>query len=111
MVNAVIDHDARDGIGMNEPYLTAMEALRTFLFDRVYFGSEAKSEDGKVSDMLTHIYEYYAKQPDRLPEEYRRNIAEDGLSRSVCDYIACMTDRYALALYEELFVPRVWQLK
>ena len=111
MVNAVIDHDARDGIGMNEPYLTAMEALRTFLFDRVYFGSEAKSEDGKVSDMLTHIYEYYTKQPDRLPEEYRRNIAEDGLSRSVCDYIACMTDRYALALYEELFVPRVWQLK
>ncbi len=112
MVKAVIDHNARDGvIGMNEPYITAMETLRNFLFEHVYFGSDAKSEDGKVSDMLTHIYEYYTKNPDRLPEEYRRNIETDGLSRSICDHIACMTDRYALALYEELFIPRVWQLK
>ncbi len=111
MVKAVIDHNARDGIGMNEPYLTAMESLRSFLFERVYFGSEAKSEDGKVEDMLTHIYEYYTKNPDKLPEEYRRNIETDGLSRSICDHIACMTDRYAIALYEELFIPRVWQLK
>ncbi len=111
MVTAVIDNDARNGIGMNEPYLGAMEALRSFLFDRVYFGSAAKSEDGKVYDMLTHIYEYYIKHPEKLPDEYLANVETDGLSRAVCDHIASMTDRYAIALYEELFIPRVWQLK
>ncbi len=111
MVNAVIDHDARDGIGMNEPYATAMDTLRNFLFERVYFGSDAKSEDNKVADMLTHIYEYYQKHPELLPEENKKNIEKDGISRSICDFIACMTDRYALTLYDRLFVPKVWQMK
>ncbi len=111
MVSAVIDHDARDGIGMNEPYATAMDTLRSFLFERVYFGSDAKSEDNKVADMLTHIYEYYEKHPELLPEENKKNIEEDGISRSICDFIACMTDRYALTLYDRLFVPKVWQMK
>ena len=47
---------------------------------------------------------------DKLPPEYQANIEEDGVERSICDYIACMTDRYALALFEELFVPKTWQL-
>ena len=61
--------------------------------------------------MIEHIYEYFLKQPEKLPPEYRANIDADGVERSICDYIACMTDRYALALFEELFVPKTWQHK
>lgn len=111
MVNAVIAYGTDGDIGMTEPHWEATMKLRSFMFENVYFNSAAKSEDSKVADMIEHIYEYFRKQPDKLPPEYQANIEEDGIERSICDYIACMTDRYALALFEELFVPKTWQHK
>ena len=111
MVNAVIAYGTDGDIGMTEPHWEATMKLRSFMFENVYFNSAAKSEDSKVADMIEHIYEYLRKQPDKLPPEYQANIEEDGVERSICDYIACMTDRYALALFEELFVPKTWQHK
>lgn len=111
MVNAVIAYGTDGDIGMTEPHWEATMALRKFMFENVYFNSAAKSEDSKVADMIEHIYEYFLKQPEKLPPEYRANIDADGVERSICDYIACMTDRYVLALFEELFVPKTWQHK
>lgn len=111
MVNAVIAYGTDGDIGMTEPHWETTMKLRSFMFENVYFNSAAKSEDSKVADMIEHIYEYFRKQPDKLPPEYQANIEEDGVERSICDYIACMTDRYALALFEELFVPKTWQHK
>lgn len=111
MVNAVIAYGTDGDIGMTEPHWEATMKLRSFMFENVYFNSAAKSEDSKVADMIEHIYEYFRKQPDKLPPEYQANIEEAGVERSICDYIACMTDRYALALFEELFVPKTWQHK
>ena len=111
MVNAVIAYGTDGDIGMTEPHWEATMKLRSFMFENVHFNSAAKSEDSKVADMIEHIYEYFRKQPDKLPPEYQANIEEDGVERSICDYIACMTDRYALALFEELFVPKTWQHK
>ena len=111
MVNVVIAYGTDGDIGMTEPHWEATMKLRSFMFENVYFNSAAKSEDSKVADMIEHIYEYFRKQPDKLPPEYQANIEEDGVERSICDYIACMTDRYALALFEELFVPKTWQHK
>ena len=111
MVNAVIAYGTDGDIGMTEPHWEATMKLRSCMFENVYFNSAAKSEDSKVADMIEHIYEYFRKQPDKLPPEYQANIEEDGVERSICDYIACMTDRYALALFEELFVPKTWQHK
>ena len=111
MVNAVIAYGTDGDIGMTEPHWESTMKLRSFMFENVYFNSAAKSEDSKVADMIEHIYEYFRKQPDKLPPEYQANIEEDGVERSICDYIACKTDRYALALFEELFVPKTWQHK
>ncbi len=111
MVNAVIAYGTDGDIGMTEPHWETTMKLRSFLFETAYFTSAPKSEDSKVADMIEHIYEYFRKQPDKLPPEYQANIEEDGVERSICDYIACMTDRYALALFEELFVPKTWQHK
>ncbi len=81
------------------------------MFEAVYKNRVAKSEDEKVENMLTFLFKRFIDKPDTLPDEYRANIENDGVERVVCDYIAGMTDRYALSLFEELFVPKAWQYK
>ncbi|MBO4501588.1 MAG: deoxyguanosinetriphosphate triphosphohydrolase, partial [Clostridia bacterium] len=88
-----------------------IKALHSFMFDAVYYNPIAKSEEDKVGGMITTMYEYYNKHPEKLPQEYLKNEAEDGIERVVCDYIAGMTDRYAISEYEKLFIPKVWQYK
>ncbi len=108
MVQAVIAHGSDGDIGMDEPFLTAMNNLHEFMFERVYRNPIAKSEDAKVETMIESLYEYFMQHPDKLPKEYLENLDEDGLERVICDYIAGMTDRYAISAFEELYVPKVW---
>ena len=83
--------------------------LREFLFENVYFNPVAKSEESKAGEMLRILYDYYYKNKDKIPYEYRKNIGENcSLERAVCDYLACMSDRYALLTFENLFVPKKW---
>ena len=66
-----------------------------------------KSRKGK--EMLMRLFEYYVKHSDRMPALYRRNCEEEGVERCVCDFVSGMTDRYAIELYSELYVPKVWR--
>ncbi|RPF46730.1 dGTPase [Thermodesulfitimonas autotrophica] len=84
----------------------AMDKLRAFLFERVYTGSEAKREEAKARHVVQYLFQYLVANPDALPPEYRERIEEFGRERVVCDYIAGMTDRYAVAQFERLFIPR-----
>ncbi len=111
MVDAVIDHGSDGNIGMDEPYDSVIRSLHSFMFEAVYHNPIAKSEEHKVEGMLTTMYEYYMNDPGKLPQEYYKNAKDDGLERAVCDYIAGMTDRYAISEYEKLFIPKVWQYK
>ena len=111
LVSAVIDHGVENGIGMKEPYGTLMNDLRTFMFRHVYTHPIAKSEDDKVMQMIAFLYTYFCQNPGKIPFEYRKNIDRDGISRAVADYIAGMTDRFAIGCFEELFVPKVWSYK
>lgn len=99
----------RDDIRMSEPVEGAMKALRQFMFDRVYQNPEAKSEEGKAEMLMKTLYEYYLHHIDVLPEESKRMI-DAGQHReiAVCDYIGSMTDRFAIAQYEELYIPKSW---
>ena len=58
--------------------------------------------------MLEILFDHFVKNPEKLPETYKRNIDEEGVPRCVCDYISGMTDRYAIDLYTNLFIPQVW---
>ncbi len=87
----------------------ATNELRAFLFDRVYHNPVAKSEEGKAKDMLMYLFDFYVKNPDKLPEFYRGRTELDGVERSVCDFIAGMTDRYAIEVYTDLCIPKVWR--
>jgi len=86
-------------------------ALRQFLFDNVYFNPVAKSEETKACDMINRMYEYFCKNPEKIPFEYRKNLDYNtSLERTVCDYLGCMTDRYAVQTFENLFVPKKWAI-
>ncbi|MGI6678369.1 MAG: deoxyguanosinetriphosphate triphosphohydrolase [Dehalobacterium sp.] len=92
----------REEIGMSSEIKSAMDELRSFLFKRVYIGSKAKWEETKAKDMLKILFSYYLKHPEVLPQEYRSG---DEHEVQVCDYVAGMTDRYAIAQFNEIFVP------
>ena len=89
----------------------AMLALKNFMFENVYTNPLAKGEEGKAQKMLGMLFEYYRSDPDQLPADFQSIRAEEGVDRAVCDYIAGMTDPYALEKFEELFLPTGWAVK
>ena len=89
----------------------ALRDLRSFMFERVYRNPVAKSEERKAKDMLQRLFEYYYNHPEALPEDFQPQMSFEGLERTVCDYIAGMTDNYALDKFNEIFIPRGWQVR
>lgn len=89
----------------------AMHELREFMFEYVYRNPVAKGEEGKAQDMLRRLFEYYVKEPDKLPPEYQDIRYEEGVERAVCDYISGMTDKYAVERFGEAFIPKSWSVK
>ncbi len=85
--------------------------LRKFLFENVYTNPIAKSEDNKAQELLVRLFEYYVKNPNEMPELYYRNTKTEPVERCVCDFVASMTDRFAINRYSELFIPQVWRGK
>jgi dGTPase len=86
----------------------ALDVLRDFLFERVYLRDEARAEQEKAIGLVRSLFAYFLDHPDLVPEEYHR--APGDLPTRVADYIAGMTDRYALRVYEQLFLPQGWLL-
>ncbi len=96
-------------IVMSEETAGAMKALRAFMFEHVYQNPEAKGEEAKAESLMKTLYEYYLKHFDLLPPELKAlHDKGDSRERVVCDYVGAMTDRYAVAQYEELFIPKSW---
>ncbi len=86
----------------------ALWKLREFMFEAVYTNPKAKGEESKAEEVVKRLFAYYIDHQEQLPEEYRRIAERFGRERAACDYIAGMSDRYAISLYEELFIPRAW---
>ncbi len=86
----------------------AFNELRDFMFERVYLNTSAKREEGKAKHVVRALYEHTCSNIGQLPKEFVKNINDDGCERVAADWIACMTDRYAIDEYQRLFVPRTW---
>lgn len=99
----------KDDIVMSPEIAEGMQKLRQFMFERVYQNPEAKSEESKAEMLITTLYEYYLKHLELLPQELLV-MHENGTPKEiiVCDYIAAMTDRFAIAQYDEIFIPKSW---
>ena len=89
----------------------ALSDLREFMFENVYRNPVAKGQEVKARGMLQRMYEYYFKHPETLPEDFQPQLSFDGMERTVSDYIAGMTDNYAVDKYTELFIPSGWQVR
>ena len=89
----------------------ALLDLRAFMFERVYRNPVAKGEESKAKDMLQKLFEYYFEHPEALPEDFQPQMSFDGLERTVSDYIAGMTDNYAVDKYTEIFIPAGWNVR
>ena len=96
---------------MSPPVEEAMRDLRKFMFDRVYLNPEAKGEEGKAEILMETLYDYYLHHLELLPPEYQMLVERKGEpgERVVCDYVGAMTDRFAIAKYEEIYIPRSWR--
>jgi dGTPase len=95
-------------VGMSERVARGLDLLREFMFQRVYLREEAHEEQEKAIGVIRSLFAHYLDQPDEIPPEYR--AAPGDLQTHVVDYIAGMTDRYALRTYERLFLPQGWML-
>ncbi|MBU4240690.1 MAG: deoxyguanosinetriphosphate triphosphohydrolase [Actinobacteria bacterium] len=96
-----------EAIRLSERTWELMDRLRDFLFENVYIGSVAKAEEDKAVRVLRSLAEHYLENPGQLPDEFQPED-KDELPLKVCDYVAGMTDRYALTKYREFFLPRSW---
>ena len=109
--NIIINSMDKNDICMSPEVAKAMTGLRQFMFDNLYRGSAAKVEEAKAKELLRKLFYFYMEQPQLMPEQFTRMIdAGTHQDRVVCDYIAGMTDQYAIAKFNEYFVPLAWQV-
>jgi len=95
-------------IAMSETVRQATDELRNFLFQHVYIGSLAKKEEQKARRIIKILYQYYLENPASLPLEQQKKAEREGLARCVVDYVAGMTDRFAIKTFENYFLPLPW---
>ncbi|MDD4546561.1 MAG: deoxyguanosinetriphosphate triphosphohydrolase [Oscillospiraceae bacterium] len=110
LVTSIVENSG-SSIGMDPKVLRAFDKLHDFMFEEVYRNPIAKSEEEKISGLINNMFEYLVNNPDSLPDEFKDILEKEGAHRAVCDYIAGMTDNYALDMYNCLFIPRRWQVK
>lgn len=96
-------------VQMSDEVMGATNELRDFMFARVYDYANVIIQE-KAERMLTKLYEYFMKHTDKLPQAYHRLLDRDGKERVVCDYLSGMTDRYAINVFEDLFIPSSFSL-
>lgn len=88
----------------------AVDELRAFMFEHVYLDSDAKEEVGRAQELLRLLFRHYCAHPELLPRDLAANPRGEPIERVVADYIAGMTDRYALKAFEDAFYPKLWSV-
>ncbi|MBR3306769.1 MAG: deoxyguanosinetriphosphate triphosphohydrolase [Lachnospiraceae bacterium] len=110
MIHSIISCSAGSAdIRMDEVTERAMVDMRSFMFERVYQNPIVKSEETKAETLIKTLYAYYIGHKDELPYEYQKLLAKgDCIERVCCDYVASMTDHYAISVYENIYIPKSW---
>lgn len=103
-----IAQNSKDDIAMSPQMSELYTELRNFMFSAVYTNPLAKGEEGKAADLLKKLFEYFTKNTHELPELYKKIAEKEGCERASCDYVASMSDRFAMFTFDRLFVPKVW---
>ncbi len=107
--NVVVNSDGKDRIIMDDIHAEQLANLRTFMFENVYKSTSVKKEEdlAKVEVVITSLYNYFVNNPEKLPDELYAIGQKEGMEVAAKDHIAGMTDRYALNIYQDIFVPGI----
>lgn len=110
IMDVIQNSEKKNKIVMSDEVAELTKELRDFLFENVYYNKVAKSEEDKTMFIVEKIYEYYTKNFDSLPDFYLNVYNNNSFSKGeiIKDYIAGMTDRYAMKVFEELYIPKPW---
>ena len=109
LVESIVKNSA-DTIKMDPETEKYYDRLHEFLFESVYKNPVAKSEETKVSGIVEGLIKYFFKNPEKMPEEYLKIAAAEGKERAVTDYIAGMTDHYAVTVFSDIYIPKAWSI-
>lgn len=109
LISSVAENSKGLDIAMDPATLAAFEKLNDFMFQAVYKNEYAKKEEKKVPHIMQSLFSHF-KDPQYLPAYLRQIAEEEGTERAACDYVAGMTDQYAVACYENLFIPKAWNV-
>lgn len=105
----VINSENSADIRMSDTVEMAFRDMRSFMFERVYTNPVAKAEEGKAEELIKTLYEYFMEHTEMLPRYLLEKMyMGEPVEQIVCDHISSMTDRYATAVYEDIFVPKTW---
>ena len=115
-INSMVSDLIRTSAGKAEISMTpevadAMLKLRSFMFERVYRNPVAKGEESKARLIIQELYRYYSAHPEKLPQDFQTQLDFEGMPRIVCDYVAGMTDKYAIYKFEEIYIPTAWSIR
>ncbi len=108
IINIIENSTGKNEIIMSDDYKEATNKLRNFMFENVYVDSDAKLEENKAENLISMLYTKLVQEPERLPLEFYNMIEEEGIDRVVCDYIAGMSDRYAVNVFNLIYIPARW---
>ena len=109
--NLVENSAGKPYITLSDEFERALDGLRSYMFANLYTQSEAKYEEVKAKRLIESLFDYFVKNPDELPDLYKNLLSEYGVQTVVCDYIAAMSDRYAVKVFSDIYIPKGWQEK
>lgn len=99
----------KNDICMSKPVAEAMMNMRRFMFENVYENPVAKSEESKAEALMETLYDHFLRHLNAMPEEFLKFLSEgEPREQVVADYVGAMTDRFAIALYEDIYIPKSW---
>ncbi|NLO99379.1 MAG: deoxyguanosinetriphosphate triphosphohydrolase [Clostridiaceae bacterium] len=108
IINIINNSYNENCIRMSPDFQESSKLLRDYMFENVYVGSVAKKEESKAELMIEKLVLYFMEKPDKLPFDTQTAIETDGIERTVLDYVAGMSDRYAVKKFQEIYVPVSW---
>lgn len=109
LVTAIVENSDGD-IKMDNETHKYYDMLHNFLYDSVYKNPVAKSEETKVLGIVEGLFKYYLKNPEKMSPEYLKIAENEGKIRAIADYIAGMTDHYAITVYSDIYIPKAWSI-
>ena len=113
LIHDIVENsEGKAEIIMSDEVEKAMFSLRIYMFENVYTNPIAKGEEKKAEHMIEQLYDFYITHTEQLPEEFSALILlGETPERAVCDFVACMSDHYAVKLYKEIMIPKSWSIQ